>query len=571
MESKEFNISRQREYVKSAYDTAAKRFDVTDEYIYENQKEDALNIVNLFYNHGRYVVAIQKKTKVGADGLMIEIAKLLTTHPDDSFIINVKNVRIITGMSNVSWETDMIKKAPEWLQDKIFHHGKLPKSNLPNMTNGLVIIDEFDSGNKERQVLHKTLRAAGLLDVDYMTKNNIRFVFISATMLHELHEFKRWEQCAIIEKHYKMIIPPSYIGISDFLDRGIIQEFYALNTRESAQRWIKEDILDNYRNDYRIHIVRVNDTAQAKIRGTNRTSSQRQRTRPITRSSTDIPTKLIQDACQAKNVEFRNHNSIERLTDDELNKFFTEPLTKHIVIAVKGFFRRANLIPNCWKLHIGAIHELFTKKVDYTVQVQGLPGRMTGYWRKEIDSGHKTGPYRTSKEAVEQYEKNYQDPFGHHKYQQSGFNKEENGSVNSSRTVFSPENVDGVNPVDSSSEEPESNYEITELYDDRFKLKEYCKTILNGDVSIYGIYKSIEEYGDISIETDCIIVRGRKRPILTYKSKSDFKNQDINLGIGNKISARIMPVKVQPSDNIKWIGIYKKTELKPIELAKNEI
>jgi hypothetical protein len=62
---------------------------------------------------------------VGADGLMIENAKLLTTHIDDKFVVNPSNVMIITGMSNAGWEKDMIDKAPNCFKYKIFHHGKL--------------------------------------------------------------------------------------------------------------------------------------------------------------------------------------------------------------------------------------------------------------------------------------------------------------------------------------------------------------------------------------------------------------------------------------------------------------
>jgi hypothetical protein len=92
--------------------------------------EDAFNIVNMFYQKKCRVISIQKKTKVGADGLMIEIAKLLTTHNDDEFVVNSNNVRILTGMSNAGWEKDMICKAPGCFKDKIFHHGKLTLKQL---------------------------------------------------------------------------------------------------------------------------------------------------------------------------------------------------------------------------------------------------------------------------------------------------------------------------------------------------------------------------------------------------------------------------------------------------------
>lgn len=344
----------------------------TEKYIFPNQIEDANNIVDKFYKNNRRVISIQKKTKVGADGLMIEIAKLLTSHIDDDFILNPANVRIITGMSNAGWEKDMKDKSPTCFKDKIFHHGKLSRSDLTNLRDGLIIIDEIDTGDKECQVLHITLKEAGVLDVKHMERHNIRFVFISATMIKELFHLYPWGE---LHECYKMTIPKNYIGHKDFLDMGIVQEFYPLTTKDNAEKWIQEDILTNYGTDYRVHIVRVNKKCINEV----------------------------QNACICKGVVFRNHTSTDRLSEDEIKEFFKDPLTQHIVLGVKGFFRRANLIPNRWKLRIGATHELCTNydKVDYNVQIQGLTGRMTGYWRSVIEGGHKTGPHRTSIKAIE--------------------------------------------------------------------------------------------------------------------------------------------------------------------------
>lgn len=273
-------LEKRREYVLTSYVSAEKennlRFSegddkATSEYIYANQKEDANNIVNLFIKHNYRVVSIQKKTKVGADGLMIEIAKLFATHINDEFVINPDNVRIITGMSNAGWEKDMKDKAPTCFKDKIFHHGKLSKSDLANLRNCLIIIDEIDTGDKAFQVLHRILKEAGILDVEYMIANNIRFVFISATMIKELYDLYRWGD---LHHLYKMTIPSSYIGHNDFLNMGIIKEFYAINSKDAADTWIQEDILDHYaspcmcqkcnpdkksdKKDYRVHLIRVN-------------------------------------------------------------------------------------------------------------------------------------------------------------------------------------------------------------------------------------------------------------------------------------------------------------------------
>jgi hypothetical protein len=418
-------ISARRESVLQAYNSARAenhlRFlegddKATAEYIFPNQIEDANAIVDKFYKNNRRVISIQKKTKVGADGIMIEIAKLLTTHIDDNFVVNPANVRIITGMSNSGWEKDMVDKAPNCFKDKIFHHGRLSRADLVNLSNALIIIDEIDSGDKEFQVLHNTLESAYVLDIDTLVSKNIRIVIISATMVKELYDVARWGE---LHELYKMTIPPSYFGHKDFLSIGVVQEFYPLNTRENAEKWIQEDILDNYGTDYRVHIVRVNTNTS----------------------------NIVQSACIHKRVSFRNHTSTDRLSHDEIIEFFKEPITQHIVLGVKGFFRRANLIPNRWKLRIGATHELYTKVVDNNVQIQGLTGRMTGYWRETIEAGHKTGPHRTSIKAIEEYEKTYEDPFGLNSYQTAGFNKKK-GKVSANPTMLSTKHIKNLEAVD---------------------------------------------------------------------------------------------------------------------------
>ena len=382
----------------------------TSEYIYQNQMEDANNIVDIFYNEDVRVVSVQKMTKVGADGLMIEIMKLMTSHNDDEFIINPDNVRIITGMSNVKWENDMIDKAPGCFKDKIFHHGKLKKSDLMNIKNALIIIDEIDSGDKEGQILHKTLKDACILDVNHMKENNIRFLVISATMIKTLNDLYRWGS---LHKTYKMSIPSSYIGHIDFLKMGLIQEFYAMNTPEKAEKWIQEDIIGHYGSNFRVHIARV------------------------TKKNVDI----LQDACIRKGITFRNHNSDDRLSQEEINVLFINTLNKHIVFGVKGFYRRANLIPNKWKLRIGATHELYKKIPDYSTEIQALPGRMTGYWRDVIENGYKTGPHRTSIKSIEEYEKVYNDPLCENKYK-----------TNSNISFTHPKHIENLISIDHPAE-----------------------------------------------------------------------------------------------------------------------
>jgi hypothetical protein len=251
-------IEAQREYVLSSYKSAKDKNrdlfindneNATSEYIYPNQMLDAANIVDMFYrNPNLRVVSISKKTKVGMDGLMIELAKLLTTHIDDNFILNKNNIRIITGMSNKKWERELIARAPDCFEDKIYHHDQLRNSKLEDLKDGLIIIDEIDTGSGIEHEMNRYLTNAKILDIDVMQQKNIKLIVVSATIMKELYDLKQWG--IQLYDHYKMTIPDGYIGHKEFSDLGIIQEFYPIKNSKDAEKWIKEDILDKYKTDY---------------------------------------------------------------------------------------------------------------------------------------------------------------------------------------------------------------------------------------------------------------------------------------------------------------------------------
>jgi len=419
-------IAANREAVSDSFQAATSenrrrhlRGDVTagSEYIYPNQMEDATKVANMFYDDDYRVISVIKKTKVGANGFMIALAYTMTTHTDDDFVVNPDNIRFLTGMSNKKWEDDMKHDVPTIFADKIFHHGALKDANLTGLRDALIFVDEIDTGSNEEMVLQGALYAAGLLDISLMKRNNIRFVFISATITRELNQLYRWgTQHAM----YRMHIPSSYIGHDDFIKKEIVQEFYPVNSFDSAHRWVKEDLVDEYGSDYRVGLIRTT----AKDRN------------------------YIHRACMQLGVEFRDHTSTDRIDDADFKKIFEQPRSKHMVIAVKGLYRRANLIPNRWKLMVGPVHEAYSKNPDANVQTQGLLGRMTGYWRDQIESGHKTGPYRTSIKAMEQSIAAYNDPFGRSSFDSRDF-KKKGGVVRKNIPSFvEASNIAGLDEVD---------------------------------------------------------------------------------------------------------------------------
>ena len=318
-----------------------------------------------------------------------------------------------------------------------------------------------------------------------------------------------------------MNIPDNYIGHKEFLDKGIIQEFYPLDNILHCNKWVTEDIINNYGKDYRVHIVRITvDTVN-----------------------------FVRNACIHNGVAFRNHTSVDRLTVEEEKEFFKEPLTQHIVLGVKGFFRRANLIPNAWKLKIGSTHELFTKLVDNNVQIQGLTGRMTGYWKDFVVSGHKTGPHRTSIKAVQEYEATFNDPFGQNSYRTSGF-KKQNGSVSANNTMLSPSNINGLIPVNNIGQPSVINqFGITDIFTSSTELMIMLKGMLIGRTVKYGINNGEMRYDrkDISLHV--------------YRDKDSFSKLDIYAGISKKIDANSITCRIIPvfcNNIVNYIGVYNK-------------
>ena len=111
-----------------------------------------------------------------------------------------------------------------------------------------------------------------------------------------------------------------------------------------------------------------------------------------------------------------------------------------------------------------ATHELYKKVVDNNVQIQGLTGRMTGYWRSDIEGGHKTGPHRTSIKSIEEYEKTYIDPFGLNSYQTSGFKKKK-GNIVAKPTMLSAKHIDNLEAVELPIiEDPEDPKTVPEVF-----------------------------------------------------------------------------------------------------------
>lgn len=379
------------------------------EYTYYNQIEDAFRITNMFYTNSELrIVSILKRTKVGMDGLIIELLKDFSTHSDNDFVVSPEKTAIMTGMSNVEWEINMKERIPSCFQGQVFHHGKLKSKDLgkilENFENGIIIIDEIDTGDGPRNQLYKTIKY--FCDKKVLHEKNIRFVVVSATMKQELEQLNRWDDG--IHEIYKMTIPPNYISHAKLIELGALQPFYQVNSSETADKWIINDIITHFGTDYRVNVIRT----------TNKNA------------------EYIRTAAAKNKIKFLNHTSDERISNEDLTELF-DNLNEHVIIAIKGFWRRANLIPNKWKIKLGAIMEYCGKGISYPdIQVQGLPGRLTGYWENNmLDISYKKPLIRTCIEDINKYEEWFNSPLEIIK----GYKKQGN-----KKTFLAPETFKGV-------------------------------------------------------------------------------------------------------------------------------
>jgi hypothetical protein len=447
----------------------------TEKYVFPNQTLDAKNIVEMFRDPNIRVVSVIKRTKVGADGLMIEFAYLMCTDPDDHFVIHPKKIFFMTGMSNKNWQDQMKSKMPQCFKENIFHHGQIQKMDMRDLRDILFIWDENDVADKTGQKIHNIFTKSGILDINQMISRNIRFLFISATNKEELRALYQWRsihQWGDRYKSYKLTIPSSYIGHYDFLNLGIIQEFYPIKKKEDVERWIQEDIIDHYgMEDPRIHFIRT------------------------TKKMIDI----IEATAKEYDIKPCNHFAEDKMVWEKVIDFVDTG--KHVIVMCKNLLKRADFIPNSYKMKVGAMTDQWSKNPRSNLG-QEFTGRKSGYWRdqvieekEELENGvpkkvvniiHKTGPYRTSISVIKEYEEFYDNP-------ELAIQNEEDPSGDSN-LIFHPKNLKGSNYAEKKKKKKTSQIvKHPELFTNHKDVKEFLTNVLGYACQL----KPFSKFGDV--------------------------------------------------------------------------
>jgi hypothetical protein len=413
-------------------------------FIYPNQQKAAEECIEA-YKNGAIAVCLIAQPGTGKTGTAQSVMINMSTNPNDDEIILKENIINCTGMSDNDWEIQFKNNMLQPFKENVFHRQNLIKQEekLKKLQNGLIIPDECHIAAGSKMTIAKTLKNAGLLDINVLETKNIKMLDISATPDAVLHDYKKWgTKC----KFVKIQPGPLYKGFEVMLKEGRIYNAPKLEDREDYYELL--ETLDNrYQNTTKKFFpFRLLDASKII---------------------------MLESICEDLDWNYLHHNSDERI--DEIDLLMQKPPEKHTIIFIKGFWRASKRI---LMKHIGATYEPIPKKRDVSVTAQALTARFCDnyeYSGDQLDINLRPLHY-CDKEAIEQYVEwfNNDCDFSTSKYKSQRIASNGKGKVISKATKVSSKLVDGLNDL-----ETESNVDINKyrVYDDENIAKEVCKVL----------------------------------------------------------------------------------------------
>ena len=412
-------------------------------FIYPNQQEAADKCITAFKN-GAVAVCLIAQPGTGKTGTAQAVMIHMATNPNDEELIYAENIINCTGMSDNDWETQFKNSVLPPFKDNIFHRQKLvkQKDKLKTLKDALLIPDECHIASGYKMQIAKTLKEAGILDVNILERRNIKMLDISATPDAVLNDYKKWgPKCAII----KIQPGPSYKGFETMLKENRILDAPDLEEEDDYYELL-EFLDERYKNTTKKYFI-------FRLLDPNKTT-------------------MLESVSNELGWKNKNHNSYERI--EEIDNLMKIAPQEHTLIFVKGFWRASKRIS---RQHIGATYEQIPKKRDVSVTAQSLVARDCDnyeYSGDQIEINLRPLHY-CDKGAIEQYVEwfNNDCDFSSSKYKSSRITSNGEGKVNSKETKVNPKIVSGIN----NSGEDSDNENKYRVYNDEEVVKEVCKRL----------------------------------------------------------------------------------------------
>jgi hypothetical protein len=315
--------------------------------IYPSQSSKAQEVCDAFWN-GAALVTLIASPQWGKTGVALDVMYRMTTCAENA--VHPNNVYMVTGMSDKDWVEQTQRRVLPIFRERVVHRNRLSRLSFDGITDALIIIDECHYGSEVAQTMHKCLRKSQVWDIDYMRKNNIKILSISATPVNVLIDSLSWS-----EDNHRMIIArcddaAEYVGF-----HTLLREMRVRNVRAQEDGFldrILEDIEARWPRERRWHIIRAPPTMLRK--------------------------HDLVDVLKARGYACTFHNSKQRIRN--IDAILREAPSQHHFIFIKQFWKAAKTLHD---EHIGVCLEV-TK--DATQAAQGLGGRLLGFGKQRGDA-----------------------------------------------------------------------------------------------------------------------------------------------------------------------------------------
>lgn len=460
--------------------------------IYENQQE-AANEVIAAYEKGAVWATIVAQPGTGKTGTALSVMRQVGQHSDDNVCVAVEDTFLCTGMSDIDWEHQFSLSVLPIFRDNIYHRGKLAKqaTRLAGIRTGLIITDECHIACSDGMVVHKTLHAAGLLDISELERRNMRMLDISATPEAVLHDLKKWGNRAAM-----VVIKPGplYKGFRAMLDENRIRDAPVFRTYEEVVSFLKT-MDDRFRTTSKKYfIMRVFST---KVR------------------DTEYRTWIERASITLGWEHPWNHDSNDR-KDDIDNRMKNAP-AKHTIILVKGFWRASKRLE---RTHIGMTYENKPKTRDTTSTAQGLAARLCDnyeYYGDQLNPDLRPLIY-CDKGAIEQYLNWFENDCDYGKVDYDApriRSRASDGRVIARASKVHHSGVKGLEEVSDDDENTNGNYLLSPSFDSITAAKDWASTNL-----LYASYPMNLHYQSCTRTPCCTDPTGEK---LYYRYRSEMK------------------------------------------------
>lgn len=367
------NQDVERNYIRFEFESEKRKFEQnnpTKEYIYQNQKDAANKIAKDFFENNKKAISLIALPQIGKTGTFLYVAYLMTTYNSDK-ILKPDNIFIITGMSDIEWQSQTEKDMLPQFKNNVYHRGKLDvfkEKYKAKSGKKLLIIDESHFGSKQEQQMDKTI--CNIFDIksikEIINFDDCLILAVSATpgvTLKDLRNCGEYHSEIYIER------PDNYVGFDTFIDQERMEKSETF-TKEFLIN-IKNKIDERYKNNFKYHIFRLTQNYH----------------------------KIIEKFCEENHYLYRGHYSGEKI--GSFDKLIEQKPLNHTFIIIKGFYRAGKRLKD---KNIGIVYE-HTGNVNMESTPQGLIGRFCGNDKinNKIDSPY----FYCNIESIEEYIKHY--------------------------------------------------------------------------------------------------------------------------------------------------------------------